>query len=119
MYAHDNAIAVYRIKIKSKKWYWPLFVNGMSQAMINAWKLFRRVNNSSIGYLEFLSEVTICLVKYEEKKIDTEFAQESVEKEENNIKKGIRHKHLPEDIRFDNLCHWIVESPTRNNVFFV
>lgn len=35
----DNAMANYRISVRGKKWYWPLFTNGLDAAMVNAWKL--------------------------------------------------------------------------------
>lgn len=35
----DNAMNNYRIKVRGKKWYWPLLTNGMDAAMVNAWKL--------------------------------------------------------------------------------
>lgn len=35
----DNAMNNYRIQVRGKKWYWPLFTNAMDAAMVNAWKL--------------------------------------------------------------------------------
>lgn len=35
----DNAINNYRIRIRGKKWYWPLITNAIDAAMVNAWKL--------------------------------------------------------------------------------
>lgn len=35
----DNAMNSYRIRIRGKKWYWPLFTNALDAAMVNAWKL--------------------------------------------------------------------------------
>lgn len=35
----DNAMNNYRIRIRGKKWYWPLFTNALDAAMVNAWKL--------------------------------------------------------------------------------
>ncbi|XP_036327495.1 piggyBac transposable element-derived protein 3-like [Rhagoletis pomonella] len=35
----DNAMNNYRIKIRGKKWYWPLLTNAFDAAMVNAWKL--------------------------------------------------------------------------------
>ena len=34
----DNAVYNYRIKIRGKKWYWPLITNGLDAAMVNPWK---------------------------------------------------------------------------------
>lgn len=35
----DNATNNYRIRIRGKKWYWPLFTNALDAAMVNAWKI--------------------------------------------------------------------------------
>ncbi|XP_036329436.1 piggyBac transposable element-derived protein 3-like [Rhagoletis pomonella] len=35
----DNAMNNYRIRIRGKKWYWPLITNAFDAAMVNAWKL--------------------------------------------------------------------------------
>ena len=35
----DNSIACYRINIKGKKWYWPLFTNMISLAVVNDTKI--------------------------------------------------------------------------------
>lgn len=53
----DNAINNYRIRIRGKKWYWPLFTNNLDAAMVNAWKLhclFRKFENKNFMHqLEF------------------------------------------------------------------
>lgn len=36
---HDNAVQNYRINIRSKKWYWPLFITCIDSSVVNAWKL--------------------------------------------------------------------------------
>lgn len=35
----DNAMNNYRISMRGKKWYWPLFTNALDAAMVNSWKL--------------------------------------------------------------------------------
>ncbi|XP_049314451.1 piggyBac transposable element-derived protein 3-like [Bactrocera dorsalis] len=35
----DNAMNNYRIRVRGKKWYWPLITNGFDAAMVNAWKI--------------------------------------------------------------------------------
>ena len=37
----DNVIANYRIHIKGKKWYWPLFINIISMCVVNSWKIMK------------------------------------------------------------------------------
>ncbi|XP_033218972.1 piggyBac transposable element-derived protein 3-like [Belonocnema kinseyi] len=35
----DNAMNHYRIRVRGKKWYWPLITNGLDAAMVNSWKI--------------------------------------------------------------------------------
>ena len=35
----DNFVAKYRITVKGKKWWWPLFINFIDVALCNAWNL--------------------------------------------------------------------------------
>lgn len=35
----DNAMNNYRIRVRGKKWYWPLLTNALDAAMVNAWKI--------------------------------------------------------------------------------
>lgn len=65
--AHDNGIANYRITTKAAKFYWSLWKNSLSQCMVNAWKLYQIVNESSISQIDFISEVTRTLLAYENK----------------------------------------------------
>lgn len=36
---HDNAVQNYRVNIRAKRWYWPLWVSALNSAAVNAWKL--------------------------------------------------------------------------------
>lgn len=36
---HDNGVANYRISVRGKKWWWPLWVQCLDSAVVNAWKL--------------------------------------------------------------------------------
>lgn len=36
---HDNGVQNYRVNIRAKKWYWPLFLSLLNSAAVNAWKL--------------------------------------------------------------------------------
>lgn len=52
---HDNALANYRIAVRSKKWWWPLFINLLGNMMVNAWKLHVLV--STIEQIKPLSQL--------------------------------------------------------------
>lgn len=59
---HDNALANYRIAVRSKKWWWPVFTNFLGNMMVNAWKLHvlvsKRNKTKSLSQLEFRASVT-------------------------------------------------------------
>lgn len=61
---HDNAAANYRINIRGKKWWWPLFTHALNTAVVNAWKLHCFVSKrdpnkvKALTQLEFRSLIT-------------------------------------------------------------
>lgn len=63
---HDNALSNYRIGIRGKKWWWPLFVNILGSMMVNAWKMHKMVSKytktKSMSQLTFRSMVTRTLL---------------------------------------------------------
>ena len=60
----DNFVAKYRVAIKGKKWWWPLFVNYVDVSLCNAWLLYRRVHqDKTMDLLEFRRRVSISLLK--------------------------------------------------------
>ena len=45
---HDNGIANYRCKVLGKKWWWPIFINAIDSLIVNAWKFYNIVNQTSM-----------------------------------------------------------------------
>lgn len=58
----DNLISCYRINIKGKKWYWPLFTNMISLAVINSLKIYNIINNTKIDLLEHTRNIVTGLI---------------------------------------------------------
>ena len=58
----DNFVAKYRIAVKGKKWWWPLFINYVDIALCNAWSLHRRVHGKRMDLLEFRRRVAVALL---------------------------------------------------------
>lgn len=100
---HDNGIANYRIKIRGKKWWWPLFINMIDSAIVNSWKIFKIANNSNISQLTFRSSLVLSLLKFEGK---AELKNVQVQNPCFPLGSFSRHS-LPDDIRFDNIGHLI------------
>ena len=94
---HDNAIANYRIRIRDKEWWWPLFANGLDSSMVNAWKIYKVATGSTISQIDFRSEVALCLLKKEESEGATTL-------------KLTDKNSLPNAIRKDKVGHNIVRD---------
>ncbi|XP_065320355.1 piggyBac transposable element-derived protein 3-like [Gordionus sp. m RMFG-2023] len=60
----DNLISTYRIKIRGKKWWWPIFTNFIDVALVNSWKIWKFVNrDDKKSLLAFRREVTNYLLR--------------------------------------------------------
>lgn len=63
---HDNAVSNYRITIRSKKWWWPLWLSVLESSLVNAWKINSFVNShqnpSQSSQLSFRVEVATKLL---------------------------------------------------------
>ncbi|KAK9751452.1 hypothetical protein QE152_g5040 [Popillia japonica] len=71
---HDNGVANYRIGIRGKKWWWPLWVQCLDSAVVNAWKLHCIVAASKktkpMSQLDFKNSVTKSLLLSSEDAMD-------------------------------------------------
>lgn len=63
---HDNGVGNYRIGVRGKKWWWPLWVQCLDSSIVNAWKLHCFVASSKkekpMSQLDFKNEVTKSLL---------------------------------------------------------
>lgn len=68
---HDNAIQNYRVNIRGKKWYWPLWINTLNSSTVNAWKLHCLVakykNEKPMSQKQFKLSVTESLLLTDDK----------------------------------------------------
>ena len=58
----DQFVSTYRVRIRSKKLWWPFFARAVNTSMANAWKFFRSVPKHKTGMLEFQREVVIIIL---------------------------------------------------------
>ena len=101
---HDTGIAIYRIGIRKKKGWWPLFTNMIDSMVVNSWKIYRIANESYMSQIEFRSRLVLTLLKFSgEAEITYLPASQSTY--------GRRSKSaLPDIIRFDNIGHIIIRD---------
>nr|CAH7734201.1 unnamed protein product [Callosobruchus chinensis] len=110
---HDNGISNYRIHVKGKKWWWPLFMNLIDSVVVNSWRIYNIANKQKKSQLEFKFHIALTLMKTEE-------AAENGQREEPSGPSNISLNYgrpsrnaLPAAIRFDNIGHMIVEQENK------
>jgi DNA excision repair protein ERCC-6 len=100
----DENIENYRVSIRSKKWWWPLFCFCLDTCVHNAWQLFRK-NNKDLDYLGFRRQVVqVYLKKYGRPSAGTGRPKSS---------KDLLLR-IPSEIRYDRTDHWIVNAAKQN-----
>ena len=58
----DQFVSTYRVRIRSKKCWWPFFAWAVKTSMTNAWNLFHTLQKWKIGMLEFQREIVITIL---------------------------------------------------------
>ncbi|KRY10351.1 PiggyBac transposable element-derived protein 3 [Trichinella patagoniensis] len=92
----DKLAAAYRPTIRSKKWYWPLFINAVNVATVAAWRIHCFVEERPLSHLEFRRQVVLSLLQ-SERAATPRAASGSM-------------SQLP-DIRFDGVNHILGTGP--------
>lgn len=54
----DQAVNNYRICIRGKKWWWPLFTHSLNVAVVNAWRLHLLAHKDNMSLIKFHRSVT-------------------------------------------------------------
>ena len=104
---HDNGIINYRIRIREKKWWWPLFSNGIDSAIFNAWKMYQPATGPTISQIDFRSESVLSLLKTEE---ESELeANHHPQRKNINLRRTSRNR-LPGAVREDKIDHIIIRN---------
>ena len=55
----DQFVANYRVRIRSKKWWWPFFAWSLNSAAVNSWRLYRNLHGNKIPLLQFIREIVL------------------------------------------------------------
>ena len=93
----DENINAYRISIRGKKWWWPLFTWLIDASIQNAWNL-ARCTGKNIDQLQFRRDIAMSyLLRYQDQPKSS----------------GKRHSFKPgeHDSRYDQLAHFIQPTP--------
>lgn len=89
---HDNGVANYRITVRGKKWWWPLFTNAVDSMVVNSWKIYNTVNKQKMSQIDFKSYIALRLLKMHQ-----------------NVPKP-SSSAVPVELRFDGLGHVISKN---------
>lgn len=102
---HDNGVANYRIAIRGKKWWWPLWNNCVNSTIVNAWKIHcliaKAESNRPLSQLEFKSDIARGLLLYEDRPEEEPSYEYDIEEAE----------RLPQMPRLDVRDHVIWKPP--------
>jgi len=109
---HDNGIANYRIRVKGKKWWWPLFTNAVDSAVVNSWKFYNLVNGEKVSQFDYRSKLVLSLVKSEENK-NEETINDAVDSISNRNLGRPSKNALPRSIKMDDIGHLIIRKQIR------
>ena len=55
----DQFVSIYRVRIRSRKWWWPFFGWSTNATAVNAWRLFHKIYRNNIPLLKFLRELVL------------------------------------------------------------
>lgn len=101
----DQNVANYRIIIRSKKWYWPIFTWLIDTCVHNAWQL-RRSAGSGQPQLDFRRELVITYI--------TRFGEASKGPwRPMTSKRSVSDSRVSDDIRYDGMDHLVVSTPRK------
>ena len=103
----DQNIAVYRIAIRSKKWWWALFAHTIDLVLQNGWLLYRQTPSAIETPLDLLGfkrdVVRVLLMRH--KQIRTSNARFG--------KRAPIDRRVPREVRFDKISHYSANMETQ------
>ena len=96
----DQNLSAYRVQIRAKKWWWPLFAWSLNAQAVNAW-MFLKKNGSAMSLLEFIRHiVNSTLMSYGAIRRTSE--------------KPFPTRASSGAVRYNGLQHWTVKGDQRN-----
>ena len=113
--AMDQSISAYRIKIRNRKWYWPLFTYTIHVALYNSWLLHRQLPNTTtqLSFLSFIREIAKTYLKT----YGSARARPGV-KGTMLYKKSNVAKRVTDGVRFDKVGHSLESQGSRSRCAF-
>lgn len=117
----DSLIGRYKIRIRSKKWYFRIFYHLLDVCMVNAWLMYRRVKrergeNNILSLCDFRAEVAQSMCEINQQPLSRKRGRPRSSLEGEIVAK-MRKKSAtaipPEPVRKDMIGHWPIFSDKR------
>ena len=113
----DMLIALYRIKIKTRRWYIKIFWHLVDICKVNAWNMYRRhcqqkgvANRKMMSLLQFSRQLASALIHankiHVQKQTGRPSKRASLERVQENKRKKAIVPTPCQDVRYDQLGHW-------------
>lgn len=102
----DENINQYRIAIRGKKWWWPIFTWMIDACVNNAWLLYRKSRDDSIPQIAFRREIVkIWLTRYG--------TPAKVGGRPSISISSLSGNRISDDIRYDGRNHYVIPTPEK------
>ena len=100
----DQNVSTYRVSIRMKKWWWPLFSFLISVSINNAWQLYRLCSTYKLEKLDLLNFTRHIVIAY----LQCYSTGNGIRLAIDTVDMDVDRRVLPA-VRFDNVSH-IIES---------
>lgn len=105
----DKQVSLYRVRIRGKKWWFPLFTQLLDIAVVNTWRIHQHVNpNDKLSLLEARRKIVLAYVS----------KQSAVPRQRPGPQRRLLGGRVSEDIRFDHGNHFVTPIPTQRRCAF-
>ena len=94
----DQSVCSYRIRLRSRKWYYPLISWCFNALMVNPWRFYQDLRNQNMSLLQFTREVVMCLL-----------AQHGSERKRAGHSAKVSHSQNI-TVRYDGIAHWPIDT---------
>ena len=103
----DQNVAIYRINIRTKKWWWPFFAYFLDVCIQNAWLLYRNSAAALVEHLDLL-EFRRCIANT----YFMQYANDARPKKTGPTgRPAALNVRVPADVRFDRMDHFVTDIP--------
>ena len=102
----DQNVSSYRISIRMKKWWWPMFSFMLSVSVNNAWQLYRACSSYRLEKLDLLNFTRHIVIAYLQRYSSGNGHSLAIDTTDAAVDRRV----LPE-VRFDNIAHMIESIP--------